>query len=327
KMGSPPAAETLSNPIVAAQLSKTKWCIQFQRGACKERRCRFAHSWHELRTPPDLAKTAICRAFLRGQCAEADCRFAHGDEELRVSPCVYKTQLCNFFTRGHCKKGERCRHAHGLKELRKFQDGASVDAMAGHTPGLIGKDTEGDSHDYFSTPKKETVRAPPGLHRTPLQDVSNRIISGDSPDIFKTPKKAIKEDVLISPAIMPMKVPMPGQTPVTGLPGSDSPALSWPDEDAVNPDLSSEQLAAAAAAAAISAQEHTAAANALQGCATALVMAQAAVQRGSPVDYQTLLSLLSKQNDLVGRDPEGGLPEPVPAPPLPKSRQSKSWVV
>eukprot|EP00913_Durusdinium_trenchii_P024454 g22957.t1 len=66
-------------------------------------------------------KTAMCRAFARGACRATNCKFAHAEEELRVSPTVYKTQLCHFFARGHCKKGDRCRHAHGPKELRPFE--------------------------------------------------------------------------------------------------------------------------------------------------------------------------------------------------------------
>ncbi|CAK9047478.1 unnamed protein product [Durusdinium trenchii] len=96
-------------------------CLQFTRGNCRSNNCRFAHSVEELRAPPDLAKTAMCRAFARGACRATNCKFAHAEEELRVSPTVYKTQLCHFFARGHCKKGDRCRHAHGPKELRPFE--------------------------------------------------------------------------------------------------------------------------------------------------------------------------------------------------------------
>lgn len=113
------------NHLVAAQLNKTKLCTMFSRGSCNDGKCRFAHSMNELRSLPDLSKTAICRAFARGKCPDPSCKFAHGEQELRVTPSVYKTQLCNFFARGHCKKGDRCRHAHGHRELRSFQGSAT----------------------------------------------------------------------------------------------------------------------------------------------------------------------------------------------------------
>lgn len=112
------AADAKLNRTVVAQLSKTKMCAMFARGACYDNRCHFAHSAAELRSPPDLTKTAMCRAFAKGECSDPKCRFAHGEHELRVTPSVYKTQLCNFFERGYCKKGNRCRHAHGRAELR-----------------------------------------------------------------------------------------------------------------------------------------------------------------------------------------------------------------
>ncbi|CAE7568379.1 CPSF4 [Symbiodinium natans] len=302
--------DTLSNHIVVAQLSKTKMCMQHRRGLCKEGNCcRFAHSADQLRPAPDLAKTAICRAFSRGMCAEADCKFAHGEQELRVSPSVYKTQLCNFFARGHCKKGERCRHAHGRRELREFQ----VQDENQLEKDLPNRDRLEDSPDVFSTPQKGQIRAPPGLQRQVLgdltnQDLSKRDVGGSSPDIFTTPKKAYKENMATPPSSLPMKVALPGHTPLTGVPGCDSPALSWPDEDLEN-ELGAEQLAAAAAAAAISAQEHTAAANAAS--AAALTWARAAAQQGSPVDFNTILALLSTQ--------------PPPSPP--PRREAKSWVL
>lgn len=109
------------NHLVAAQLCKTKMCAMFARGSCNDPNCRFAHSRSELRSAPDLTKTAVCRAFTRGQCNDVRCKFAHGEQELRVTPSVYKTQLCNFFENGHCKKGDWCRHAHGVAELRSFE--------------------------------------------------------------------------------------------------------------------------------------------------------------------------------------------------------------
>jgi hypothetical protein len=108
------------NHMVAAQLTKTKMCAMFARGECQDPQCRFAHSAFELRTAPNLMKTKICFAFTTGLCADAHCRFAHGEEDLRSTSEVYKTQICNFHERGHCRKGNQCRHAHGIEELRAF---------------------------------------------------------------------------------------------------------------------------------------------------------------------------------------------------------------
>eukprot|EP00438_Fugacium_kawagutii_P017825 Skav201714 [mRNA] locus=scaffold311:169038:169359:+ [translate_table: standard] len=38
----------------AAQLVKTKMCIQWSKGRCTASDCRFAHVLDELRAPPDL---------------------------------------------------------------------------------------------------------------------------------------------------------------------------------------------------------------------------------------------------------------------------------
>lgn len=113
-------ADAKINHLVAKQLKKTKMCAMMGRGPCKDAGCRFAHSWAELRTPPDLTKTAMCILFSKGECHNDACRFAHGVKELRYTAPVYKTQLCNFFEKGHCKKGNKCRHAHGAQELRRF---------------------------------------------------------------------------------------------------------------------------------------------------------------------------------------------------------------
>eukprot|EP00427_Karlodinium_veneficum_P012000 CAMPEP_0169078546 /NCGR_PEP_ID=MMETSP1015-20121227/9467_1 /TAXON_ID=342587 /ORGANISM="Karlodinium micrum, Strain CCMP2283" /LENGTH=354 /DNA_ID=CAMNT_0009138139 /DNA_START=51 /DNA_END=1115 /DNA_ORIENTATION=+ len=106
------------NPVVLAQLSKTKMCSKFAKGACNDPNCGFAHSRSELRSKLDLSKTAMCRLFAKGMCSNENCKFAHSERELRVTQNVYKTQLCNFYQRGHCKKGNKCRHAHGDHELR-----------------------------------------------------------------------------------------------------------------------------------------------------------------------------------------------------------------
>lgn len=152
------AEDAKLNRLVAAQLQKTKMCAMYQRGTCRDPKCRFAHSLDELRLAPDLTKTAICRMFTRGQCRNADCTFAHGEQELRVTPTVYKTQLCNFHMRGHCKKGNRCRHAHGEDELRSFTSQAQ--APTASPPRTPTPSTPSCSEDTQSTAT--------GGRRTPL---------------------------------------------------------------------------------------------------------------------------------------------------------------
>mmetsp|Transcript_10643 Transcript_10643/g.13217 ORF Transcript_10643/g.13217 Transcript_10643/m.13217 type:complete len:224 (+) Transcript_10643:1-672(+) len=175
-----------TRPTVVAQLVKTKMCIQFSRGHCASAACRFAHSAEELRPAPDLLKTAMCRAFARGSCTAAACRFAHSDAELRVSPSVYKTQLCNFFARGHCKKGDRCRHAHGWKELRNQDSEKSPKGLFQVPPGLASENFEN-----FTTPKKvkannpESV-SPSGLTPSPTSPVKVSMRTAESLCTFST---------------------------------------------------------------------------------------------------------------------------------------------
>lgn len=263
------------NRIVIAQLNKTKMCIKFTKGLCKESECRFAHSSEELREQPDLFKTAMCRAFARGSCSDAECKYAHGEEELRVSSTVYKTQLCNFFAKGHCKKGDNCRHAHGRKELRILQDAIPPMPMSTESPQ--------------ATPKRgaKTTRAlaSPGLTRTPLADVSNNFGSCLPKQVYQTPEKPRKTGATheasmrcsLPPAsVEPVKLPLPSNlvaTPPscppqemqeTVLPPPPGLAMPWHlNEDAAL----TQSFARAAAAAAISAQQHTMAANAASSAA------------------------------------------------------------
>jgi len=173
------SGDATPNRLVIAQLNKTRMCIKFTKGACKDIECCFAHSEEELRRQPDLSKTAICRAFQRGKCSDAECKYAHGEDELRVNPNVYKTQLCNFFQRGHCKKGASCRHAHGRKELRGLQE--EIPPMPGRKESL-------------ATPKRgaKLVQAPesPGIARPALGDLSNRN-STPSEQFFQTPPSGL----------------------------------------------------------------------------------------------------------------------------------------
>eukprot|EP00930_Biecheleria_cincta_P081239 TRINITY_DN7001_c0_g1_i1.p1 TRINITY_DN7001_c0_g1~~TRINITY_DN7001_c0_g1_i1.p1 ORF type:complete len:364 (-),score=54.31 TRINITY_DN7001_c0_g1_i1:278-1369(-) len=175
------SGDATPNRLVIAQLNKTRMCIKFTKGACRDSECCFAHSEEELRRQPDLSKTAICRAFQRGMCSDAECKYAHGEDELRVNPNVYKTQLCNFFQRGHCKKGASCRHAHGRKELRGLQE--QIPPMPGRKESL-------------ATPKRgaKLTQAPdsPGVTRPALGDLSNR--NGTPPErSFHTPPSGLAD--------------------------------------------------------------------------------------------------------------------------------------
>ena len=75
----------------------------------------------------DLTKTKLCLNFERGACTfGTKCKFAHGEHELRalVKPDrgigassaanMYKTRLCHAWTdKGECDRGDDCRYAHG----------------------------------------------------------------------------------------------------------------------------------------------------------------------------------------------------------------------
>lgn len=273
------SGDATPNRLVIAQLSKTRMCIKFTKGTCKDSECCFAHSEEELRVQPNLAKTAMCRAYQRGKCLDAECKYAHGEDELRVNPNVYKTQLCNFFQRGHCKKGNSCRHAHGHKELRSLQE---------QIPPLPGR------KESLATPKRgaKLTQTPesPGPRRTALGDLSNQNNSA-SEQVFQTPPKtsmmgAAQERRMgysgipkIPTTWEPMKVPFPELSPATppqpctplGAPGlllPQSPELpvSWGSPGSPSVPLI-DTFAKAAAAAAMSAHQHTMAANAASSAA------------------------------------------------------------
>lgn len=261
------------NRIVTAQLSKTKMCIKFTNGLCKESECRFAHSPEELRELPNLSKTAMCRAFARGSCFDTECKYAHGEEELRVSPNIYKTQLCNFFAKGHCRKGDSCRHAHGRKELRISQEAI--------LPLPIGTES------LVATPKRGTNEA-----QTPLADASNRSRSNLPEHVFQTPVKPRKTGAAQSPsmrcsgpfALEAAKKSLPNSSVAAAppffppieiqevvLPPPPGLAVPWHLEAA--PDVAlTDCFAKAAAAATMSAQQHTMAANAASAAMTWALM-------------------------------------------------------
>ena len=66
-------------------------------------------------------KKKLCNNFLKGNCpAGSDCTFAHGLRELRsFENQIYKSQLCTAFEQGGiCQMGNDCLLAHGETEIR-----------------------------------------------------------------------------------------------------------------------------------------------------------------------------------------------------------------
>jgi len=103
------------------QFYKTKMCPYFPRGRCRRgNECNYAHSKAELRPSPSLRKTRLCERWREGVCPlpASACPFAHGEEDLHSTEDYYKTDLCKFWKQGICTLGDRCRHAHGLHEVR-----------------------------------------------------------------------------------------------------------------------------------------------------------------------------------------------------------------
>eukprot|EP01054_Gregarina_sp_Poly1_P003403 Gregarina_sp_Poly_1__3402@NODE_1986_length_2937_cov_844_697213_g1280_i0_p1_GENE_NODE_1986_length_2937_cov_844_697213_g1280_i0NODE_1986_length_2937_cov_844_697213_g1280_i0_p1_ORF_typecomplete_len325_score27_08zfCCCH/PF00642_24/2_4e08zfCCCH/PF00642_24/0_0018zfCCCH_3/PF15663_5/3e10zf_CCCH_4/PF18345_1/3_5e08zf_CCCH_4/PF18345_1/1_9e02Torus/PF16131_5/0_048Torus/PF16131_5/0_051zfCCCH_4/PF18044_1/1_7e05zfCCCH_4/PF18044_1/1_7e03zfCCCH_4/PF18044_1/2_5e03zfCCCH_2/PF14608_6/0_016zfCCCH_2/PF14608_6/1_5e02zfC len=68
------------------QCFKTKRCRFWLENRCSRGdKCTYAHTDVELRCPPDLTKTKICTRWKRGACDKApdECAYAHGAEDLR----------------------------------------------------------------------------------------------------------------------------------------------------------------------------------------------------------------------------------------------------
>eukprot|EP00757_Euglenozoa_sp_SAG-D1_P011490 gene11490-3423_t len=66
-------------------------------------------SWNKQR------KTKLCSRYEKGWCrySKEECNFAHGDSDL----ICLKSKICEFWKRGYCYKANKCRYAHGKKEL------------------------------------------------------------------------------------------------------------------------------------------------------------------------------------------------------------------
>ncbi|KAL8274160.1 hypothetical protein Esti_002002 [Eimeria stiedai] len=146
---------SLSLPSLQQRMQKTKMCRFHMQGCCsKGALCVFAHDAKELRERPNLIRTRLCplmrAASLSGvagaaeggvdgaagggmgalgssrmgvpHCSKGDaCRFAHSLEELRSTPEFFKTAVCPLHAAGGpqaCPLGASCRFAHGEAELR-----------------------------------------------------------------------------------------------------------------------------------------------------------------------------------------------------------------
>nr|PIM03869.1 zinc finger (CCCH type) motif-containing protein [Toxoplasma gondii COUG] len=122
-----PPRVPLTSTILADRRSvfyKTQMCPHAIRGRCRlDKRCSFAHSKRELRTPPKLDKTKICASVKAGiLCPNGDaCSFAHSRNELRHTVAFYKTNMCRNWKAGACLHPETCNHAHGMYELLFFR--------------------------------------------------------------------------------------------------------------------------------------------------------------------------------------------------------------
>ncbi|CAK9012526.1 unnamed protein product [Durusdinium trenchii] len=314
------------NHLVVAQLNKTKLCAMFARGSCNDTSCRFAHSVTELRAPPDLTKTAMCRAFARGECGDADCKFAHGEKELRVTESVYKTQLCNFFMRGHCKKGNRCRHAHGAKELRSFKaEGASFQgAPKPLSPGRVHQRQGSGKQIGETTTFGVLVGGEPfDFPERQILEIFEDNFPSSPQTPCQWPADLLNFDGECSPSAfeVPMKVPLP-RRPHTGIDGFDTPprslvptpplanysplassgdlkhALPW-NEASLHQQQIDCDPAGLAALAAVAALEHTAAAN--MATVHAWTLASAAMKANYTQDVPGLCQVpaLNSDQDLV----------------------------
>eukprot|EP00928_Gymnodinium_smaydae_P064449 TRINITY_DN47777_c0_g1_i1.p1 TRINITY_DN47777_c0_g1~~TRINITY_DN47777_c0_g1_i1.p1 ORF type:complete len:276 (-),score=26.66 TRINITY_DN47777_c0_g1_i1:129-956(-) len=116
--------------VLRRQLAKTKLCDNYKNGNCTYgRRCTFAHSEEELQRVPDLTKTRLCIAYSKGACDKPNCNFAHGEQELRSTDLFYKTSICQYWEKGECQAAEKCRFAHGPSDLRTEADNAQPPRM------------------------------------------------------------------------------------------------------------------------------------------------------------------------------------------------------
>lgn len=123
---------------LSKHLRKTRFCMYHLQGACQfGSECSFAHALSEMHQTPDLTKTQLCKAWAEGNCSRENCMFAHGDDELRSTDMFYKKTLCIWNEKGKCRNGEKCRFAHGMKQVRPRSQGDvnSIPPAAGKSEG------------------------------------------------------------------------------------------------------------------------------------------------------------------------------------------------
>jgi len=111
--------DTTHRVTLHKHLRKTRFCMYHFQGACQfGTDCSFAHNLSEMHQTPDLRKTQLCKSYSEGECTDPTCTFAHGDDELRSTEMFFKKTLCIWNEKGKCRNAEKCRFAHGVKEMR-----------------------------------------------------------------------------------------------------------------------------------------------------------------------------------------------------------------
>lgn len=169
---------------------------------------------------------------MQGECSDENCTFAHGEGDLRVTEGIYKTRVCNFWERGFCKKGDRCNHAHGQKDLRPLSSASSPTSTMdgdGSTPVR-----ERRNHLVLS----EILDNTPNL--TPQPPSPLKAIEANQ--FIQEPAKSITELLSWQQGFLQHSLPMGGCSPLppptvatvaAGVPGSEH-RQAWPPLEPVD---------------------------------------------------------------------------------------------
>lgn len=302
------------NHLVAAQLMKTRMCVTFLKGACRDKKCRYAHSEEELRRAPDLTKTSICKMWVRGKCKDPKCKFAHGEQELRVTPQVYRTQLCNYFLNGSCKKGAFCRHAHESNDLRDFETAVEVPAKSGKAAEKPLSPTAATAAPLSC----EGAISPGPVPKAPMLSPGRvSVMMPDAKTLEKTVARTPSKEKVRGAALL--QTPSPGQAKQRGSTaskrgGTSSPNLQTPkksplalpsDAQLETPDKVTKKKATgtALAAAAAAVSSNAAAAVEAKAAATAAALHFASSEkRPAPAVFEELLSAALTVNKVAGEN-------------------------